>query len=317
MKRIKFGYYAGVRINGTVETEILESSEHIERACWLTAQVESGGRYGTVISYDGTGMTAGIHQAIAVYPKMLKDALKLNDQGPLWKLLHRIFLGATSDAVDALWLAIGEDAGWYIAPDASLRHLTTGALVSGNDIRNELTGDPSGCMPTGGHARKRAIQWARLFHDAFSATDTFGIQDAFGAEHFVKRAQRDKMRFADTPHYRRKTIADIIYTHRHISSIEWADLGEDVDLAMSFFWSNSVNAPSIAMRKLCQVIPLYHRNPREFAQQLIFALGTAKWGRWHDDIPNGRYQRTRKAAMQVWPRHLFVGADAIMPRDLK
>ena len=84
MNRIVFKEYAGVRIKGQKPLSSFPlSRRHLDRASRLTAEVESGGRFGSVMSYDGTGMTAGIHQAIAVYPKNLKD------QGPLWKLLLR------------------------------------------------------------------------------------------------------------------------------------------------------------------------------------------------------------------------------------
>jgi hypothetical protein len=51
---------------------------------------------------------------------------------------------------------------------------------------------------------------------------------------------------------------------------------------------------------------------------LIRALGTSSYGRWSDDIPNGRYQRTRDAARKSdhWDLDLFDGSNALMPKDL-
>jgi hypothetical protein len=50
---------------------------------------------------------------------------------------------------------------------------------------------------------------------------------------------------------------------------------------------------------------------------LIKKLAITKYGRWDDDIPNGRYQRTRNFAAKIWPSELFVGNKAIMPKDFK
>jgi hypothetical protein len=86
---------------------------------------------------------------------------------------------------------------------------------------------------------------------------------------------------------------------------------------MSVYWSNSVNAPGHALKLLCRVADAYpsSRDPL-FAKALVTALGNTSFGRWDDDIPGGRYQRTRLAAMQVWPFELFEGPTAIMPKDL-
>ena len=91
MKRIKFGKYAGVKIKGKIPLEAPNSLSHLSWVSWLTAMVESDGKFGSVMNYDGTGMTAGIHQAIAVYPKAPGDGNKKNEQGPMWKLMNRIW----------------------------------------------------------------------------------------------------------------------------------------------------------------------------------------------------------------------------------
>ena len=59
MKRVRFNKYAGVKIRGTVDM-VLDSDRdstvsHAEAAAWLTAQVESNGKYGCVMNYDGNG----------------------------------------------------------------------------------------------------------------------------------------------------------------------------------------------------------------------------------------------------------------------
>lgn len=315
MKLVKWKKYRGFRIRGDVPMEEPYRT-HLDRAAWLTAQVESGGKYGAVISYDGTGMTAGVHQAIAVYPRELKneDWNAADDQGPLWKLLKRI------EAVYPEAYVFGRITrmGWYIANDGTLRHSDSGKLVRGLDIRKELNGAASGVTPVRGGGRMRATAWAEAFSDCFSQPITYPVQDDFGKEHFVKRATRTRLRF--TQKYKKVTIQDAVYGERHISCATLADLSPELDLAMSLFWSNSVNAPGFALKMICKVArfspELGGKSTRTFAKRLIHVLGTAKYGRWSDDIKGGRYQRSRDAAMKIWPKYLFEGKEAIMPARL-
>lgn len=102
------------------------------------------------------------------------------------------------------------------------------------------------------------------------------------------------------------------------------EMTPEFDLAMAMFWSNTVNAPGAALRKLCQAADMLGREYGDFseerqvkfAKRLVNKLGNTTFGRWDDDIPGGRYQRTRRAATKVYPRRLFVGPQAIMPKDL-
>jgi hypothetical protein len=93
---------------------------------------------------------------------------------------------------------------------------------------------------------------------------------------------------------------------------------------MAVFFSNSVNAPAMAFRKLHQAlsnspVTSYYRGvpltkgPK--ANRIINALGTADYARWNFRLVSGRYQRTRKAAMKVWPKDYFTGEYSIMPRN--
>lgn len=325
MKRIKHGKYAGLKINGTVAQQTVNfESSHLDRVSWLTAEVESGGKYGTVMNYDGTGMTAGIHQAIAVYPRALNDEKTNNDQGPLWKLLSRM-RHAAPDSIALL--RIFEklfDFGWYLAEDASLRYCVSGHTVDGPDIRTRLVGSPEGVLPVRGNARMDAEETIELFHEAFRDSYTHEAQDAYGKEHFIKRAERTKLRFCKKPAHKKKTIHDVLYGDNfHISHTrELPHFSFEMDLANAMFWSNTVNAPGAALKVLCRVVDavgtVYSKGSGGapgFARTLIHALGTSSYGRWDDDIKNGRYQRTRRAAMEVWPNEYF-GGDGIMPKDL-
>ncbi len=326
MKRIKFKKYAGFKIKGTVAQQPVNfESSHLDRAAWLTAEVESGGLFGGVMNYDGTGMTAGIHQGVAVYPRALADEKVDNDQGPLWKLLARM----RSTAPDCLQLLhlfekLWGYHQWYLDDAGVLRARNDGKPVSGPDIRLELTGNKNGCAPTQGQRKELAEEWVQTFHEAFKHPATFDAQNNWGVAHFTKRADRTKLRFCKRPVNKKKTIHDVLYgSNFHISHPqELPHFSFAIDLANAVFWSNTVNAPSAALKVLCKVVDsvgtVYTKGTGTdgFSRALIKALGTSSYGRWDDDIKNGRYQRTRKAAMDVWPEEFFK-KDGIMPKDLE
>lgn len=318
MRRVTFKKYAGVRINGDIPVDI-PGDGHMDRASWLTVMVESGGKFGTVISYDGTGMTAGLHQAIAVYPRELllsDDGNNLDDQGPLWKLLDRCFqatphIQATVDLKEAFG-----KIHWTVV-NGVLRDSDTGRAISGKVIREELTGAANGCMPVRGIDRKQAEMWAALFHTYFSDVNTFSVQEGWGKEKLIKRVERTPLRYASAPKWRKKTPQDFFYEDLVAGVVDHEDLEPEFDLAMSVWLSYTVNAPAIALKVLCRYIPTFqHDGIEAFSVQLLKALGKAKFGRWGAHVKNGRYQRTRKYAMEIWPKEMFVGKDAIMPASL-
>lgn len=318
LKRKTWRGYAGCVIRGSVPVEPVtwEESSHLQRASWLTAMVESGGVYGTVQNFDGTGMTAGIHQAIAVYPKerVLNDDMVENDQGPLWELLRRIHDVAEHSRNNSFLLEYLDfyqallDAGWYISPAGVLVHNEAAAtLVDGYEIREEFTGSRNGVMPTKGEARECAEEWVKRFHRLFSHEETHKIQQRLGMEHICRNAKRWKM--------------GDFYGDSDISGVELPMRSSALDLALCMFWNYSVNAPSIARKCVQETLEEWKETRffavHEMAKYLINKLGNNKYGRWDDDLKNGRYQRTRKAAMQVWPKELFTGKWAVMPKDLE
>lgn len=321
MKYAKFGKFAGLRRSGILKLSKPQNSRHLDAASWLTAQVESGGRFGCAINFDGTGMTAGIHQAIAVFPRALDDHAKANDQGPLWKLLNRFFAIPVAPTAFVEMLREFESIGWTLSADGSCRD-PSGGRVSGQEIRLEFSGDANGLMPVSGHHRKRSEYWVNLFSELFSQPETFPIQLRYGEEHFIKRADRTKLRFAKVSGVgvAKMTIAEVCYSEAGLGHVDREHMLPAYELAMAVFWSHSVNAPSIALKKICKAVPaLVGKGGSEgkFAQRLIRVLGDTKFGRWDDDIRGGRYQRTRNAAMRLWPKDLFVGPDAVMPKDIR
>lgn len=271
-------------------------------------------------SYDGCGMTAGLDQHIAVYPRELSkpdDGNALDDQGTLWKLLRRIEMIPMAgnltlqSSVDRLWSELAA-WNWYIAADGVLRDMDTGNPVPGRAIREVLT-PRQGCPSTKadkGYAEK----WIRIFHAIFSHVDTFRAQIEYGKEHLVKRTKRRKLRVYN----RTSTVEHGAYLDREITSlIVGKDFSMELDLALCMYQAHSVNAPAIANKAIRDA----SKYPERFARLLIQNLGNSKYGRWDDDIKNGRYQRTRSAARAsgLWPKKLFDGPRALtlMPEDLQ
>lgn len=327
MQLYTFKNYSGFMVNGVVPMPDLNGDDninHVKRAAWLTAHVESGGMFGTVISYDGTGVTACLHQAIAVYPSEMKeeDGNALDDQGPLWKILSRMRMVSPRlplfEKIDSV--------GWVLTQDGTLRYKNIGKCVPGSNIRVEFNGSQLGITPSRGVSRKNSEEWIGLFVDAFSYPVTFPMQIQIGEEHIVKRATRVPCRYSKNKIVSNKTIQEVVYTDPiSVTRIGLSGITPGLDLAMCMFWSNTVNAPGQSLRVLCRVLDLLstlHAGTSqwemEFSRLLIRALGNTSFGRWDDDLPNGRYQRTRSIALEsgLWPEDLFVGKDAIMPKDL-
>ena len=313
MKRITFNKYAGVNIPGKESMELDVNKDgivtHAERASWLTAMVESGGKFGNVMNYDGTGITAGIHQAIAVFPR------DLDSTGTLWELMRDVGIACKASKCNAWDVLVDQfkRQGVIIGVDGKPRN-EKGIEVKGNALRELLTGDSNGLMPESGAGRKRAESFVFLFHDLMASPETFEAQVSFGVRHFSKWAKRG-LRFC------KKWDPELTLQHfaygmedRDLVSIRTDEMSKELDLAMCMFWSHSVNAPGYALQVFCKAADEVLSN-EELPRVLVRRLATAQYGRWDDDIKNGRYQRTRSFAMQIWPEELFVRKDALMPKD--
>jgi hypothetical protein len=314
----KFRSYAGPMIKGTVPYEVPElQHNHVERAFWLTAKVETGAMFGSVMAYDGTGMTAGLDQHVAVYPRELAgkdDGNALDDQGGLWKLLRRMEYvqgnPGYQSRLTGLWTAF-ENEGWYVAQDGVLRYALdlrpgdgrAGSPVFGREIRNVFT--PMNGEVDGPYNREQAKKWIHWFHLVFSHPDGFRAQVEFGKEHLVKRTKRRGIEWA--------------YNHQEITNlVVGRNIDIEDDLAMCMYHCHSVNAPAVANKALDAVHRRVGNKTIIDARKLIRLLGTSSYGRWSDNLKTGRYQRTRSAARAsgLWPKSLFDGKNALMPRDL-
>ncbi len=308
--------YSGPVIKGKIPFNLSENADHWDRVVWLTARVETGGKFGATTCYDGTGNTSGLIQAIAVYPRELahEDNNPADDQGPLWKMVEAV----RQDAPELLERLDDEfkEIGWKLVDGVICYADSENEIVPGKEIRNELT-PTEGTVPRSGPSWQEAKGWALLFHNIFSHPDSFKAQVKFGLDHAHKNARKKPVIL------HRKTIESLVY-RGDVNDTKLFSLKDPLDLAMAVLFSNAVNAPAMAFRKLSQALRLFGRRPnwqnpedrRRFAKRLIRVLANANYARWNFKIATGRYQRTRKAAMKVWPKEMFTGSKAIMPKTL-
>jgi hypothetical protein len=270
-KRLTYKNWAGISIVGTVDwAPPTKSTEHMERAAWLTAAIETGAKFGTVQSYDGAAMSAGIEHKIAIYPRSM-------EQGSLWSLLQK--LPAASPAVNNLLSAI-KQVGWYIDPRGIVRKTATGAAVSAAEIREEFT-PKAGVVPTSGANYDKAVRWAQLWSAAFAdpATHRPQIEEA-------KRSLLLSHKALESRAY--KAFANL----DDGSAGTTTNLSEHLDLAMCFYHSFSVNAPTKA-RKCLEEALTDAPEEKYFCRKLIRLLGTSTYGNWKQ-----RYTRTRASALK-------------------
>jgi len=325
----QFQEFSGPFIAGIDPIEPPKADDrHVARAFWLTTKVETGAKFGAVVMYDGTAVTGGPDQHVAVYPRYLADNSVENDQGGLWKLLRRMEYAGADHALQILWEAL-KLQGWYVAQDGKLRYVEdheginghakrAGDLVWGNEIRDVLT-PTRGKVPKTGPEWQRSRDWAMRFHHALVSPVSRRAQVEFGMEHLVERTKSRRIELGDGV---RVGVADAGYGSREISAIRLGSTGwvEDVDLAMCVYQSHSVNAPATANQALARARTEFNpeHHGKQFAKLLIQLLGNSTYGRWNDDLATGRYQRTRSAARGsgLWSRTLFDDPAAIMPKDL-
>lgn len=275
---------AGALIHGSIDVELahFDVRLHMHRAVFLTAMLESP-KWGTVQSYDGAAMSAGLIHNIAVAPRTMA-------QGSLFALLREIEVSirppdpfgmpGLNDHLEELWSAL-RDSGFYVAQDGKLRSFDTGSLVAGDDIRATFT-PLDGNVPKIGPLWEQARRWALLFHRLFSDRSTFRAQIDFAAKWMAEGRSDLEMSI-----YRRYGVGG-----DSPIGVQAAALPADIDLAMSVYHSFSVNGPTPAARALERAWPM--RDER-FARALLHHLGSSDYGRW----ATHRYQATRRAALRM------------------
>jgi len=324
---------------------------HLDRAVFLTALVETGGRIGSIMAADGTAMSAGLGQHILVYPRELanEDFNAEDDQGGLGRLLRMLEVSQEPPMhLQALFTQF-EVEGWYLAQDGFLRWREAGSrFIKGERIKHSAGDIIHGAIlrdritPIHGKVKARtenwliAKRWATLFHNVFADPKSIETQLFFEKKHLAERVASRKFLFRKQR--RRMPVQDVVYGDS-ISSLELPERAKlcqnpvkcvtlELDLAMCVFHSHTVNAPSIAYRVMRDAIGAsgfivpgdrMKSNERIFAKTLLRMLATSNYGRWNQSIMNGRWRRTRKLASHigVWPEHYFTGSDAIMPSTFR
>lgn len=303
LKKVTFNSYSGYRCSGTVPLGDCLSDSIMDLASWLTAQVESGGMFGTIISYDGTGVTAGIHQAVAVFPKTLT-------QGPLWELLDKCRT-VCPDGFDELRKVALDPFGWELKNGKLTRN---GTIVTGKEIRKIYSGSENGVLPNSLAIQKTCEGIILAFHEFFINPLTFPVQLAFGEKEFEVQLKK-KLRFSKN--YVEQSLYDIF------PQIRTYDKKDELSLALSLYLSHSVNAPGQALVEMGRIIDRLKwdsQNPMHmeyFAKQTVYVLGNSSYGRWNYTISNGRYGRSRTFAMKLWPQEYFDGPNVIFPKNIK
>lgn len=278
-RRVTYKKWAGISICGNKKWEAssINYLNHLDKATWLTAAVEVDSTFGTVQSYDGAGISAGLEHQIAVFPKTSK-------QGGLWNLLLK--LEEVLQNYNPNWNALKNEfdkVGWYLDTRGILRKKLTGSVVDGAEIRNEFA-PPNGVVPESGPNFEKAVRWATLFHKLFEDPDTFKFQ--------IREAKNSLL----SSH---KDLENQVYKrYCNIEDASVANLGtnisKEIDLAMCFYHSFSVNAPNKARSILGEVLRKSY-GPLDFSKHLIKALGTSSFANWQN-----RYIRTRLAAKKSY-----------------
>lgn len=295
-KHVVYKSWAGFLLKGERRWSSLtvNKNNHLDKATWLTSAVEVGSLVGTAQSYDGCGMSAGIEHQIAVLPQSMR-------QGGLWHLLTKIEEASEPNMPQSVTKLFSKIhlAGWYLDPRGVLRNNVTGAEVAGAEIRNEFTPN-NGVVPTTGPAYDKALEWIEVWSDVFSDPRTFPTQ--------IKQAKLGLLSL-------HKSVESEVYLkYCNIKDASVATLGRNIspelDVAMCFYHSFSVNAPSRARQVLVDVLSKNITSDKVFAKDLVKSLGTNTYASWKT-----RYTRTWTAAKNsnLFDSSLFLPQGIVPP----
>lgn len=318
-----YGKYSGPYIIGTRNTPVVAAPDpgapFMMRAFWLTSMAECLARFGVVNMRDGTGVTAGLHQAVACLPRSTKA------QGDLFKMLWRLNQCVDLEETRVGSLLAGQD--WFLGAAGVLVD-AAGRPVSGSEFRAVVT-PPGGVTPNEGPDWRQARLWAVAFHELFVDERTHRAQILCGMEWLTKRVCRSR----NDKYLHGATIEEVAFRDGAHSGEPF--MTPEADLAHALLMSFAVNAPTWAFQAYDASLKKAHRRKKityseanlknggyvhdltddpRFAKDLIKALAN-KSKKWDDDVRGSRYHRSRDAAMDIWESYLFEDRG-VMPADL-
>lgn len=277
--------YSGPVIEGCdgqmfLSKEVSAGAPFIHRALYLLAMVECEGKFGKIDMSRGTGVSAGLYQVPASYPKQ-------GVQGPLFELLREFELVNMNKPRTSLEVLLGrfyKDFGWFVAKDGYLRYVKSGYPVEGVEIRIALT-PLNGIVPGIGEYWDRTKEWALMFHDVFIDPEFVAVQ-LHGGMSFVSGI---------TEFTKRGVLALDPF------SCEAADLAHCVAIVLSAMRSEPLDGYYFDSVKVTRKY-----DSLEFAECYMGYF-----------CKDSKYQLIREYAMKMkcWDKSLFEGFRAIMPKD--
>jgi hypothetical protein len=295
----KYNNYSGPLIYGKTKMETppkcMNGADNFfwQRILWLIAQVEVGGRYGTVVGYDGTGITASVIQMVAVYPYLISSGL----QGPLWSLVEKI-----RDFDESITENLDEElsnCNWHLK-DSYVRRISDNVPIKPFVLRNELTPN-DGKIIKGSSNWDHAKQWALIFNEIFSNNKAFKIQDREAISFIKNIALRKNSKLNGS------SVIETLTQEENNSGIDTILCRDSTShLLIATVISFMINCPSLTIK----IISDYslnnwgsHKNTKALCNLIMKNLQYIR--------PN-RYHRTRIAAKKLWPAKQF-RIDGLMP----
>lgn len=300
----KFGGYSGPLIYGKkqpIPKNIYAPKLAMSVLTWV---VETGYRFGTIVSYDGTGVTAG-PGFIGVYPANPQI------QGPVWPLISKIREkdATLTQRIDEEFadynVECPDGCGWEIT-DKGVVSTDTKILVDGRLLREELTPN-GGKVPKSGKDWQSAKGWALIFNELFENPYTHEVQLDFTTDYLWRNFTKEHRYLKSSPNQLIKMMLEDPNDHYNCLELMIAKA-----VWTCFFFHNPARAIA-ALHSVSLLFDLSHGTGEQVAREIIAELGDTEWKRWSISNPTGRYQRTRDAVKKIWGKQ-FVSKDGIMPK---
>ena len=325
-KHKKYKKYSGPVLYGRDKIDIemdttWDDAPFLEKLVYITATVESGGFYGSVFMADGTGITAGLCQHVAILPRRMQ-------WGGFWKLMA--FIDCVFPVYHYDLSRLLEEQGWFFQPDCVLRGYDD-IPVPVHVFRNTVT-PVDGAVPDGGPELEDSVRWCKAVRQIFAHPHTYRAQLMYECRHFQKMIERNHFRrnsassaslFWNSFHgvLDGKRVSDVAFPRGVTCQTPFED--PHIELAMLVLLSFAVNAPKWAYTALDKTLKFHghngmvpldgHTRSRLFACELVKNLEQAGGTKWDDDRKYGRYQRTRNVLNEVFDDKVI---DLVMPKDL-